>query len=180
MNLLVALAMGAVAAVTIKRNGIAFATKAPKAGQATTSEAAKLATLLPPFRARLVAALTDLRAHGWDPFVGNTARTPEQAEKNANTCTVNSQGEKDCLGIKDSMHIYDVAADIRSKSGKKGFYEAFGAAVERQGLTWGGRWKGVNYDPGHAQGVTVAAQPAFRKMTVTQRVNYLNRTLGRA
>lgn len=60
------------------------------------------ATLVPAFRARVETLLDRMRAKGWKPLLYETRRSRERAEE------LHRRG----TGSRDSMHCYDVAADI--------------------------------------------------------------------
>lgn len=115
--------------------------------------------LLPSFRERVERVLRTLRVQKFTPVVFDTMRTPEEADANAR------RGK----GIKDSMHMYGVAADIICNEhgwtcrmhGCK-FFTKLGAAAKAHGCTWGGDFKSV--DMPHIQGIPVKAQAAMRAL----------------
>lgn len=119
---------------------------------------ASLLDLLPAFRLKIGTLLANLTMAGHDPIPISTGRTPIQANANVLAGT----------GIKDSMHLYGLAADIISAT--KGwsdpeFFDALGLEAERLGLTWGGRFKNrPGGDRPHVQAIPVAAQNAIRAL----------------
>lgn len=124
---------------------------------ARISDPAELAL---PFRMAVEELLERLRAAGYHPVLHETYRTPERAAALA-------EGGS---GIAQSMHCLRIAADVICSRhaydcGKHGcdFYQRLGAAAERLGMTWGGRWP--KRDLVHVQGVPLVAQNEARRST---------------
>lgn len=122
--------------------------------------------LLPGFAKKVEQLFQAMRKRGYKPLLWEGYRTPERAAMLAEKGT----------GIVDSMHSYGAAVDIVDEStapnywtGAPGFWNALGEEAEKLGLTWGGRWKSV--DRPHVQGITVAEQTAFRKMSRAEQEN---------
>lgn len=116
--------------------------------------------LLPSFREATVRVIERLRAQGFDPIPFDTLRTPEEALRNA----------KRGSGILDSIHLYGCACDVicgvhgwSCKASKCKFYTKLGAAVEAEGLVWGGRFPS-RVDLPHFQGIAVREQKAMRDL----------------
>lgn len=129
-----------------------------------------LRLLVPAFRERIESVLAALTARGYEPVVWETRRTRERAKE------LSARG----VGIEDSMHCYDIAADVLCKGhmwdcARHGcrFYENFGELCEDQSLTWGGRFKRV--DKPHVQLVPVRLQDLVRK-TAPEHMDTLAKT----
>lgn len=117
--------------------------------------------LLPTFRTvykKLLARMVEL---GFEPVAFDTARTPEEAARNA----------KNKKGIANSIHIYGCAADTicakhgwQCQSKRCRFFEV----LRREGLALG-LFRGPEADWPHLQGVpaTKAAQDAIRALGAT-------------
>lgn len=123
--------------------------------------------LLSSFRARLNAALEDLREQGYWPRVHETWRSQQRQQE------LRRRGVTRTLR---SMHMLGLAADVVCAEhwwGCKGkgcdFFRALGKAVKRQGLCWGGGMFPVNRLTGrrfrdlpHVQAVSYFEQRAAR------------------
>lgn len=118
--------------------------------------------LLPSLRPVVRTIQAELVEEGFDPIPFDTARTLEEAARNAAKGT----------GIADSIHIYGCAVDFIC--GKHGwscrahrckFFTRLAAAYRRHGLAAGADFR-PKVDPPHGQGVaaTRAAQDAVRKL----------------
>ena len=133
------------------------------------------ALLVPAFWERLESALRALKGQGYHPLVWETLRSRARAEQLAAKGT----------GVADSMHLYGVAADVicgvhqwDCRRHHCGFFEAFGAAAEDAGLTWGGRWRRV--DLPHVQAVPVRLQTALRRLPEGERDAFVRKALRAA
>jgi hypothetical protein len=114
--------------------------------------------LLPSFRVVYKKLLVRMVELGYDPIPFDTARTPEEALRNA------SKG----VGILNSIHIYGAAAD--TICGKHGWSCAskkcqFFRALRREGLALG-LFRGPEADLPHLQGLpaTKKDQDALRAL----------------
>ena len=118
-----------------------------------------LSHLVEPFHSSIRAALQDLRAQGWTPYVAETLRSPERQK------LLVQQGLSRTMA---SLHLQGLAADVvdgRRVGGyrvlwgatdpawrlgsdleatralaARTFFAALGAACHAHGLTWGGDW----------------------------------------
>jgi hypothetical protein len=106
-----------------------------------------------------------MRAQGFNPYLWEGYRSPQRAGELADRGT----------GIRDSMHIYGIAADIVDAdalwSPSPAFWRVLEQEAEALGLTWGGDFK--RGDRPHVQAITVADQRAFRAMTPSQRLRFV-------
>jgi D-alanyl-D-alanine carboxypeptidase len=113
--------------------------------------------LLPAFAERLARLFTQMRALGFDPYLREGWRSPERAQRLAQSD----------VGITDSMHIYGAAADVVPRQASKAtdakFFAALGAQAEKLGLTWGGRFV-TRVDQAHVQAIPVQDQTVFRAL----------------
>lgn len=107
-----------------------------------------LSDLAPRFRERLIEALASLRAAGHDPAVAEAFRTPERQAYLYGFGREYDDGRgivTNAASAFTSWHGYGLAVDVISASqgwdAPRSFWDALGAAAERAGLTWGGRWK---------------------------------------
>lgn len=113
--------------------------------------------LLPSFADKLEILFERMRKRGFDPFLNEGYRT------SARTTTLAAQGK----GVVDSLHSYGAAADVISEEwlwGNLAFFKALGEETDELGLTWGGKWKGDDYDPSHIQAIPVFLQDEFRNL----------------
>lgn len=123
--------------------------------------------LVPSFRARVVIVLDEMKALGYQPCLRDTLRTKLEAERN----------EARGVGIRNSMHLYGVAADVicdvhgwgcRS-SGCKFFQDLRETALKA------GCFIGPQNDWPHFQAVpaSVGAQDKVRKAKNVQEIDDL-------
>jgi len=110
-----------------------------------------MARLLPGFREQVELVLADMRGAGFDPYVFETARSPERAAILAARGT----------GSLHSMHIYGAAADVIDAkllwSARAAFWTSLTAFAEARGLTCGSRFKHL-HDLPHIQAIPVARE----------------------
>lgn len=106
--------------------------------------------LLPTMQTKVQELLDAMVVDKFTPVLWDSARTDEEAERNA------ANGK----GIKNSVHIYGGAADIicgehgwSCAANKCKFFTKLGQHAERLGFVWGGRFKRV--DQPHVQGMKV-------------------------
>lgn len=105
----------------------------------------------PTFRAKLEAAIAAMEVQGFDPRVFEAARTQRRqaylyGQGRTDFAGYGRTGSKVTWTLDSSYHgKYPArAADVISKAkgwSDSAFFEAWGAAVKAQGLTWGGDWK---------------------------------------
>lgn len=117
--------------------------------------------LLPSFKPVIVELMKRMAVRGFTCIPFDTARTEEEAERNAR------RGR----GIENSIHIYGAACDLicaehgwqcSSQKPRCGFFQALGAEAEALGLLWGGRFKRV--DMPHVQAISIKQQDNMRKL----------------
>lgn len=115
--------------------------------------------LLPPFARKIEKLFQRMRARGFKPMLWEGYRSPQRAAALAS--------KEGSTAIKRSMHIHGAAVDIvdadRLWNASPAFWSALGEEARKLGLTWGGVWR--SKDRPHVQAVTVAEQPAFRRMS---------------
>lgn len=128
-----------------------------------------LAHLTPTFRASLELVLQDLRAQGHDPWVAETLRTEERQRDlvaRGLSRTMASRhltgraadvvdgrrvaGYRVLWGASDPAWRLTQAQERQRVEMAEQFFAALGAAAERHGLTWGGRWTRP-HDPAHVE-----------------------------
>jgi hypothetical protein len=124
-----------------------------------------LEELLPEVRRQAEAALEDLRRQGHAPHVYETLRAPERADYLLER-GVSKAGRKSYHVKRRALDVVDYRRDSNgdrilwgAPTGKGNdaeraamadqFFKAWGAAVKKNGGTWGGDWS--FYDPAHAQ-----------------------------
>lgn len=151
-----ALIAGGLAAMAV-RSGSAFSYGGPEIRKGISRDP-KL--LLPTFAAKVELLFQALRARGEDPLLWEGYRTPARA----------IELEKRGTGSRKSLHSYGAAVDIVDSKlfwSNPKFFEALGQEAKKLGLTWGGDWKGDEYDAPHVQAVpsTSAVQNALRAST---------------
>lgn len=135
------------------------------------------ATLVPAFRAKVELLLDRMRAKGWKPLLYETRRSRERAKM------LNAKGR----GSLDSMHCYDIAADIVDadrnnvpRMDKEGLWDApaqFWADLEDEAIALGlhrlfrrgvkhdrSDADGESWDKPHVQAVPVKEQAAIRAL----------------
>jgi hypothetical protein len=120
------------------------------------------AELLPPFRRAVEQLFVAMRAAGHEPVLHETYRTPERAAR------LVLEGRSKLTPGMPSMHTLRIAADVICARHQWGcgkhscdFYQRLGAAAERLGMTWGGRF--AARDLVHVQAVPVGAQQQARR-----------------
>lgn len=136
--------------------------------------------LVPSFRERIETLLDTLRKQGLQPVLFDTARTQEEAARNAARGTGSSR----------SMHLYNVAADIicaehgwDCAAHRCQFFHISGTESRKLGLVWGGDWP--KRDMPHHQAIPVSWQYQMRALgnspsTWKQRDELARKWLSRA
>lgn len=146
------------------------------------SEAQKLSSLDPTFRASIVSVLSRLRAEGFSPVVWFGWRRPgmqaELVKKGRSRApfsfheALGDSGEPAALAVDlvDRRYGWGTTLDEgggevknpKTFAGAKRFFTRLGTIAEEEGLWWGGRFSakkgtvwgdvGIGWDPGHVQG----------------------------
>lgn len=126
--------------------------------------------LLPGFRKKLELVFWRLKMRGFKPALFEGLRSPARAKR------LSIRG----TGIKNSMHIYGIAADVVDRDklheAPAAFWQALGEEAERVGLTWGGRWKTEKRPEGdrpHVQFIPISMQNRFMAMSEAERKAYV-------
>ena len=122
--------------------------------------------LIPAFAVKVETLFQTLRAQGHDPLLWEAYRTPERAQKLSDKGT----------GIKKSMHCLGAAVDVVDADGlwtaSPEFWDAIGEEAEALGLTVLYR-NGRRRDRPHVQAIAVKDQSRFRRMTETERHEFV-------
>lgn len=126
--------------------------------------------LIPAFAKKIEKLFQKLIAQGHEPMLWEGFRTLKRAEKLSKRGT----------GIKKSMHCYGAAVDIIDEAdmwnATSRFWNILGTEAEALGLVVLYR-DGRRIDRPHIQAIDVEDQPEFRKMTVTQQREFVERRL---
>ena len=123
--------------------------------------------LIPAFADRVELLFQRLRARGFQPFLVQGYRTPEQAADN----------EARGTGIARSQHILGAAADIHDAGKSAAFPRAVGEEAKRLGLTWGGDFS-TRYDWAHVQAAPGKLDGKMWAMSSDQRARFVKELLG--
>lgn len=147
-------------------------TSAALPGVATT----QISHLDPQFRVKVDRVIESLTAQGLEPRIASTYRSAARqdalftlgrvSQRLGGPPWTNARGGKSChnnaRGTLPASQAIDLVPPrrLRTASEKSKFYIALGAAAEKEGLRWGGRWSrknptwaryGLGWDPGHVQ-----------------------------
>lgn len=135
---------------------------------------ASLDALAPKFRAAVEHIIADMTAAGWPAFVFEGLRTDDRQRFLYGFGREYDDGRGPVTKARDtsrSWHGYGLAVDIVQAdatpwTAPQAFWQTLGAAAERHGCTWGGRWKMV--DLPHVQWGLCKVSPSLLAVQLKQ------------